>query len=150
MWGAFAVFSAKNISRLDFRRTRRLNESLTNDFVKLTMLWTTGPWMWSAMRYELLHDKTNKMTVHPAKTQISLGISLVWSESSLSVWRKLGSLATHWVHSEDSWMPRQIWVFVGRTGHFVGFVMQRLICCYVTFQSSVLFKIIQKDFPKLL
>ena len=22
----------------------RLNESLTNDFVKLTMLWTTGPW----------------------------------------------------------------------------------------------------------
>ena len=49
MWGAFAVqklltfFSAKNISTLDFRRTRRLNESLTNDFVKLTMLWTTGP-----------------------------------------------------------------------------------------------------------
>ena len=50
MWGAFALqklltfFSAKNISTLDFRRTRRLNESLTNDFVKLTMLWTTGPW----------------------------------------------------------------------------------------------------------
>ena len=39
------IFSAKNISTLDFRRTRRLNESLTNDFVKLTMLWTTGPWM---------------------------------------------------------------------------------------------------------
>ena len=26
----------------------------------------------------------------------------VWSESSLSALRKLGSLATHWVHSEDS------------------------------------------------
>ena len=38
------IFSAKNISTLDFRPTRRLNESLTNDFVKLTMLWTTGPW----------------------------------------------------------------------------------------------------------
>ena len=37
------IFSAKNISTLDFRRTRRLNESLINDFVKLTMLWTTGP-----------------------------------------------------------------------------------------------------------
>ena len=37
------IFSAKNISTLDFRRTRKLNESLTNDFVKLTMLWTTGP-----------------------------------------------------------------------------------------------------------
>ena len=27
--------------------------------------------------------KTNKMTVRPAKTQISLGIHPVWSESSL-------------------------------------------------------------------
>ena len=25
-----------------------------------------------------------------------------WSESSLSAWRKLGSLAIHWVHREDS------------------------------------------------
>ena len=45
-------------------------------------------------------DKTNKMTVRPAKTQISLGIRPVWSESSLSAWRKLGFLATHWVHSK--------------------------------------------------
>ena len=29
------------------------------------------------------HDKTNKVTVRPAKTQISLGIRPVWSESSL-------------------------------------------------------------------
>ena len=28
-------------------------------------------------------DETNKVTVHPAKTQISLGIRPVWSESSL-------------------------------------------------------------------
>ena len=39
------------------------------------------------------HDKTNKVSVRPAKTQISLGIRPVWSESSLSAWRKLGSLA---------------------------------------------------------
>ena len=52
--------------------------------------------------YEPRHDKTNKMTVHPAKTQISLGIRPVWSESSLSAWRKLGSLAIHLVHSKDS------------------------------------------------
>ena len=45
--------------------------------------------------YEPQHDKTNKMSVRPAKTQISLGIRPVWSESSLSAWRKLGSLATH-------------------------------------------------------
>ena len=41
------------------------------------------------------HDKTNKMSVRPAKAQISLGIRPVWSESSLSAWKKLGSLATH-------------------------------------------------------
>ena len=43
----------------------------------------------------------------------------VWSESSLSAWRKLWSLATHWAHSEDSdqteRMPRLIWVVAGRT-----------------------------------
>ena len=52
-------------------------------------------------KYEPRHDKTNKMSVRPAKTQISLGIRPVWSESSLSAWRKLWSLATHWAHSED-------------------------------------------------
>ena len=43
--------------------------------------------------------KLTKRHVHPAKTQISLGICPVWSESLLSAWRKLGSLATHWAHS---------------------------------------------------
>ena len=69
--------------------------------------------------------------MRPAKTQISLGISPVWSESSLSTWRNLEPLATHWVHSEDSdqtgRMPRLIWVFTGCTCHFVSFVMRRLI-----------------------
>ena len=47
-------------------------------------------------------DKTNKVSVHPVKTQISLGVRPVWSESWLSAWRKLGPLATHWAHSEDA------------------------------------------------
>ena len=68
---------------------------------------------------EIRHDKTNKMAVRPAKTQISQGIRPVWLESSLSAWRKLGFLATHWVHREDAGqsgrMPRLIWVFAGRT-----------------------------------
>ena len=70
---------------------------------------------------ELPHDKTNKITV---------GIHPVWSESLLLTWRKLGSLATHWMHSEDSdqtgRMPRLIWVFAERTCHFAGFVVRRL------------------------
>ena len=39
--------------------------------------------------------KPTKWHVRPAKTQISLGIRPIWSESSLSAWRKQGSLATH-------------------------------------------------------
>ena len=69
--------------------------------------------------YESRDDKTNNMAVRPAKTQVSLGIRPVWSESSLSAWRSIGSLATHWAHSEGSdqtgRMPRLIWVFAGRT-----------------------------------
>ena len=50
--------------------------------------------------HEPRHDKTNKMSVRPAKTQISLGIRPVWSESSLSAWRNLGSLASHWAQAK--------------------------------------------------
>ena len=75
-----------------------------------------------------LMTKPTKWHVCSVKAQISLGISPVWSESSLSARKKLGSLVTHWAHSEDSdetgRMPRLIWVFTGRTGRFVGFVMR--------------------------
>ena len=47
-------------------------------------------WTKSRKTLEPWHDKTNKMSMHPAKTRISLGIRPVWSESSLSAWR-----ATH-------------------------------------------------------
>ena len=65
------------------------------------------------------HDKTNKVTVRAAKTQISLGIRPVWSESSL---------CTQWVAKDPSFlhadnedsdqtmrMPKLMWVFAGRT-----------------------------------
>ena len=61
------------------------------------------------------------------RRQISLGIRPVWSESSLSAWRNLGSLAIHWGDSKDSdqagRMPRLIWVFAGCTCDFVGFIV---------------------------
>ena len=69
--------------------------------------------------FEPQHDKTNKVSVRPAKNQISLGIRIVWPESSM---------CAHWVakdptflqaDSEDSdqtgRMPRLVWVFAGRT-----------------------------------
>ena len=84
--------------------------------------------------------KPTKWHVRPAKTQISLGFRPVWSESLLSAWGKLGSLATYWVHSEDSDLtgrkPRLIWVFAGRTCHFVGFVMRWLKRVWFFFYTS--------------
>ena len=83
-------------------------------------------------------DKTNNVVVRPAKTLIRLGICPVWLESSLSAWRKLGSLATHWAHSEDSdqtgRMPRLIWVFAGRT--LTSLVLSRGGSIYFMFQGN--------------
>ena len=69
--------------------------------------------------YEPPHDKTNKMTVRLAKTQISLGIRPIWSESSqCAQWVAKDPSFLH-ADSEDSGqtgrMPRLIWVIAWRT-----------------------------------
>ena len=69
--------------------------------------------------------KPTKWPLHPAKTQISLCIHPVWSESSLSAWRNIGSSATHWA-------PRLILVVAGHKGHFLGFVMR-----WLTFRKCI-------------
>ena len=69
--------------------------------------------------YQPLPDKTYKISGGPEKTQISLGICPVWSESSLCA--QLVAKNPRFLHadSEDSDqtgpMPRLIWVFAGRT-----------------------------------
>ena len=70
------------------------------------------------LKYQPRHDKNNKMSVRPAKTQISLGIRTVWSESSLCAqWVAKDPSFLH-ADSEDSdqtgRMPRLIWVFARR------------------------------------
>ena len=81
--------------------------------------------------------KPTKWPLRPAKTQLSLCIRPVWSESSLSAWRNIGSSAIHWADCEDSdqtgRMQRLIWVFAGHKGHFVGFVMR-----WLTFRKYIL------------
>ena len=99
-------------------------------------------WVFLSEAYEPQHDKINKMSMCPAKTQISLGIHLVWSEQRLrSAWASAqsdqSSLCAHWVaknqsflhaDSEDSdqtgRMPTLIWVFAGHTA-----ILMVLSCC---------------------
>ena len=84
------------------------------------------------------HDKTNKMMCAPSKDSDQPG-------HPLSAWKNHGTLATHWVHSEDSdqtgWTPRLIWAFAGRTHQFVGFVVMRLKLLTSFFQKCICFKI---------
>ena len=75
------------------------------------------------------HDKTNKMSVHPAKTHISLGIRPVRSESSLCaqwVAKSCGQqrLWSDWVDAQAERSRR--WAHT----HFVLFVMSWLISYY--------------------
>ena len=65
------------------------------------------------------HDKTNWMSVRPAKSPISLGFRPVWSESSLCAqWVAEDPMFLH-ADNEDfdqtGRMPGLIWVVVGRT-----------------------------------
>ena len=82
----------------------------------LTLLVLSWPW-----HIALLHSNLTILLIIRAATWQNQqnGIRPVWSVSSLPAWRKLGSLATHSVNSEDSdqtgWMPRLIWVFTGHT-----------------------------------
>ena len=76
-------------------------------------------WSKQSSTFEPRHDKTNKMSVRPTKTQISLGIRPVWSESSLCAQWVVKDPSFLHADSEDSVqtgrMPRLIWVFAGRT-----------------------------------
>ena len=73
--------------------------------------------------------KQTKWPVCSAKTQISLGICPVWSESSLCVlWTaKDPNILQRTAKSDQTGqMPTLIRVFAGRTGHFVCSVKLRL------------------------
>ena len=84
--------------------------------------------------FEPRHDKTNKMAVRPAKTQISLGIRPVWSESSLCAQWVAKDLSFLHADSKDSdqtgRMPRLIWVFDGRT------VILLVLSCHGSFHDD--------------
>ena len=105
---------------LIFRRTafvvRQTTEEERADFREQVCQNCAGAWR--NQQNELCAQR--RLRVDWSFAQILLVIRPVWSVSLLSAWRSLWSLAIHRVHRED------IWVFTGRTGHYVGFVIFRL------------------------
>ena len=91
--------------------------------INLTRLSVTGHCYTSAYlktEDEPRHAKTNKMSVRPAKTQISLGIRPVWSESLLCAQCGQRILWSDWADTQADLSLR-----LAQT-HFVGFVISRL------------------------
>ena len=91
---------------------------------------------WLALLFEPRHDKTNKMSVHPMKTQISLGIRPVWPESSLWAQRVVKDPSFLHVDSEDSGQTGRMSLRLAHS-HFVGFVMSRLIWRWCKFRQMM-------------
>ena len=91
--------------------------------------WFYWRFMLFATANESHHDKTNKMSVRPAKTLISLRICPVWSESSqCAQWVAKDPRFLH-ADSEDwsDWADAQADLSLRWThSHFVGFVMSRI------------------------
>ena len=80
---------------------------------------------------EPAHDKTKTMACAPSEDWDQPGHPPCLIRVFAVRMKKAWSIATYSAHSEDSdqtvRMPRLIWVFAGRTCHFVGFVMRWLI-----------------------
>ena len=57
-----------------------------------------------SITYEPWHDKTNKMSVCPTKTQISLDVCPVWSAAWASAQSDQSSLCAQWVAKDPSFL----------------------------------------------
>ena len=103
------IIYTKIFSNRDYTLTREIIKSVTLISGKsINFLQVFGPhvsflyyFYIGFMYFGCRITKPTKWPVRSANTQISLGIRPVWSKSSLSAWRNIGSLTSYWVHSED-------------------------------------------------
>ena len=113
-------FHIQHSNRLTIRKGWSLAVSLCvrYKFTETLLCWSDNLRQ-QVKTFEPRHDKTIQMSVRPPKTQISLGIRPVWSESSLCALWVANDPSFLLADSEDCdqiWrMPRLIWVFAGRT-----------------------------------
>ena len=98
----------------------KIYQILIHDILGLQFMYVLYKWIVGVNpAFESQHDKTNKVTVRPAKTQISLGIHPIWSESWLCAQWVVKDRSVLHADSQDSdqtgRMLRLIRVFAGCT-----------------------------------
>ena len=134
LWSWAGWFESTLVANPEDRFSREETRTI---FFPFFALWETVTCLHVYFSHSM--TKSTKWLVRPPKTLICPD----WSETSLFAWRNFRSLATHWVHSKDAdltgRMPRLIWAFAGRTGHFVSFVMLQLNCLWYTSARCAVF-----------
>ena len=149
MTSSITMMGATNTANL-----RMLNRVIATKAVSASILWSSWVNIYTAnvakptckmKACEPHHEKNNKMACAPSKDFRSGWAATQSVQPSLSAWKNIGSLATHWVHCEDwsagrmpatqwvhseDWsagrMSRLIWVFAGRT----------VVLCKSTYKSD--------------
>ena len=120
-WKLCVCFGGKNV-----------NHSFWPYGYKVNFYQETVPFNIYSKTFEPPHDKTNKMACAPSEASDQHGhppsLIRVFAVRMKNAW-----VLSYRVHSEDSdqtgRMPKLTWVFAGHTGHFVRFVIRRLIIC---------------------
>ena len=98
--------------------------------VQMLRIITVIEYWWIRMTFEPPHEKTNKMTFAPSEDSDQPGhppsLIRVFAVHMKKHWALGYLLSVLRRLCQTGRMPRLIWVFAGRTGHFVGFVMRWL------------------------
>ena len=110
MWVAFAVqklltfFSAKIIRILYLESAKTVNEMTLNELVKLTMLWTTGPWILDhRLLFLALPRRTLRYPISPALLDEKVKkLTTYWINTS-QVIRQLNNILKTWLYC---WISR--------------------------------------------
>ena len=128
-------------SRSESNRSAHLyklaSQRTTKALIRLCVSWITRQLI---LHLSLSKTKQTKWHVRAAKTQDSLGIRTVWSEALCAVW-VAHDLNFRQSDSEDSdqteRMPRLIWVFALRTGHFADHFITKTASLFLITSTKV-------------
>ena len=85
---ASIIFSTKTISVFAYKVIKHLTSWSLNELVKLTMLWTTGPW--NGFLQQLFYENLSRIwsnTGLEKKHEVGLENAIIYRKSNIDTWR---------------------------------------------------------------